>query len=280
MMRLVQITRLHNAAAAAAGMRRGLAYVREHARARVVFGRPLDAQPLHRETLCWLAVDAEAAFALAGLCFALLGRVEVDADAEAADLLRLAATVAKAATAKLAVASASEYVECFGGNGFIEDTGVPRLLRDAQVLPIWEGTTNVLALDVVRTLRAERSRSAFVGYLDHAVVSARATSDDSLTALAGQIEGVRHRMTTQWASMVDGDPGQARSRELALTMGHLLAAAALLEQASCGPTEGRARAATVAEFWVRRRLLGDPCAGEGAAAFADVVDGGTNALAG
>jgi len=150
MMTMVQVTRLHNAAAAAAGMRRGLLLVRNHAASREAFGRTLDQQPLHRETLAWLAVDAEAAFALTALCFDLLGRVEVDCDPEAARLLRVAAPLAKALTAKLAVASASEYVECFGGNGFIEDTGIPRLLRDAQVLPIWEGTTNIQSLDLLR----------------------------------------------------------------------------------------------------------------------------------
>src|SRR5664280_565917 len=138
MMRLVLVTRLHNAAAAAAGMRRGLMLARNHAAGRSAFGTRLDQQPLHRETLSWLAVDAEAAFALTALAFALLGRLEVDGDAAAATLLRVVSPLAKALTAKLAVASASEYVECFGGNGYIEETGIPRLLRDAQVLPIWE----------------------------------------------------------------------------------------------------------------------------------------------
>ena len=69
--------------------------------------------------------------------------------------LRLVAPLAKLTTGKLAVASASEYLECFGGAGYVEDTGIPRLLRDAQVLPIWEGTTNVLAVDVLRALRRD-----------------------------------------------------------------------------------------------------------------------------
>ena len=148
MMTLVVITRLHNAAAAAGGMRRGLAYARAHAAARHAFGARLDAQPLHRATLGTLAVHADAAFALAGYCFALLGRAE-GGDAAAATALRLAAPLAKLGTGRLAVAAASEYVECFGGAGYVEDTGIPRLLRDAQVLPIWEGTTNVLALDEI-----------------------------------------------------------------------------------------------------------------------------------
>ena len=70
-------------------------------------------------------------------------------------LLRLLTPVAKALTAKESVAVASEGLEFFGGQGYIESTGLPGILRDAQVLPIWEGTTNVLSLDVVRVLRSD-----------------------------------------------------------------------------------------------------------------------------
>src|SRR2546430_11641249 len=83
----------------------------------------------------------------------VLGRIE-ESSAEAAELalFRVGIALAKLYTAKQAVAVASEAIECFGGQGYMEDTGLPRLLRDAQVLPIWEGTTSVLALDVLRVL--------------------------------------------------------------------------------------------------------------------------------
>jgi hypothetical protein len=76
--------------------------------------------------------------------------------------LRLLIPVAKLYTAKQAVAVASEAVESFGGAGYIEDTGLPRLLRDAQVLSIWEGTTNVLSLDVLRALEKTDALGAFI----------------------------------------------------------------------------------------------------------------------
>ena len=63
--------------------------------------------------------------------------------------MRLLTPIAKLLTAKQAVAVVSECIEAFGGAGYVEDTGLPALLRDAQVLPIWEGTTNVLALDAL-----------------------------------------------------------------------------------------------------------------------------------
>src|SRR5690606_5828199 len=186
MMTLVRVARLHNAAAAAAGMRRGLAYARAFASARQVAGGVLAASPLHRATLGTLAVDTAGAFALAGHAFALLGRVEVDGDPEAETELRIVAPLAKLATARLAVAAASELLECFGGAGYIEDTGLPRLLRDAQVLPIWEGTTNVLALDVLRAVVREDAARPVLARLAAAAERAPAVAG-LLSATAGEL---------------------------------------------------------------------------------------------
>ncbi|MEK8105295.1 acyl-CoA dehydrogenase family protein [Micromonospora sp. M12] len=124
-----------------------------------------------------------------GHAFALFGRVEVGADPAAAAELRIVAPLAKLATGRLAVSSASEYVESFGGAGYVEDTGVPRLLRDAQVLPIWEGTTNVLALDVLRAL-TRRTPGPLLSRLAAAVDLARPLSPvlaDTLAAAATQL---------------------------------------------------------------------------------------------
>jgi acyl-CoA dehydrogenase len=78
-----------------------------------------------------------------------------DLTPEDAQLLRLLTPIMKLTTGKQAVMVASEILECFGGAGYIEDTGLPVLLRDCQVLPIWEGTTNVLALDTLRALGSD-----------------------------------------------------------------------------------------------------------------------------
>ncbi|MBO0867618.1 MAG: acyl-CoA dehydrogenase family protein, partial [Micromonosporaceae bacterium] len=186
MMTLVVITRLHNAAAAAGGMRRGLDYARAYAAARTVAGGTLADRPLHRATLARLAVDAEAAFALAAHAFWLQGRAETpagpgeSAQGTAAAELRLVAPLAKLYTGRLAVEAASEYLECFGGAGYIEDTGIPRLLRDAQVLPIWEGTTNVLALDVLRAVAAGDGVKQLQARLDAATDLAEGPVADAL----------------------------------------------------------------------------------------------------
>jgi len=177
---MLNITRLHNAVASAASMRRAVMLARGYAAHRSAFGRRLDSQPLHRQVLLEMAVQAEAGLHLTFRVAELLGNVETATSQPARAgrpggrglnaeelpgrphqppaagasleerLFRLGASLAKLYTARQAVAVASEAIECFGGPGYIEDTGIPRLLRDAQVLPIWEGTTSVLALDALR----------------------------------------------------------------------------------------------------------------------------------
>ncbi|MFI1197247.1 acyl-CoA dehydrogenase family protein [Micromonospora sp. NPDC020750] len=256
-MTLVVVTRVHNASAAAGGMRRGLAYARAYADARAVAGGRLTDNPLHRATLGALAVDAAAAFALAGHAFALLGRVEVGADPDAAAELRVVAPLAKLATGRLAVSSASEYVECFGGAGYVEDTGVPRLLRDAQVLPIWEGTTNVLALDVLRAVTREDAGAPLLRRLAAAVDLARPLSP----ALADTLATVTGELTTALAD-VTADPRAADvvagARGLALRLAAALACALLVEHAAWGDEQ----AEVAARLWARRRLRHEDISGD------------------
>ncbi len=247
MMTLVVITRLHNAAAAAGGMRRGLDYARAYASVRTVAGGPLIGNPLHRATLAKLAVDAEAAFALTAHAFALLGRVECDADELAAAELRLVAPLAKIVTGKLAVASASEYLECFGGAGYVEETGIPRLLRDAQVLPIWEGTSNVLSIDVLRSLGADAPAKSLLARVDAALDAA---TGETAAALAD----ARGRLTvgfTAAAAQPSAPTVIAGARDLALLAADVLIAALLIEQAVAGADE---RASAAADLWVRGRI--------------------------
>ncbi len=258
MMTLVVITRLHNAAAAAAGMRRGLAYATAYARVRSVAGGRLADNPLHRTTLATLAVEAQAAFALAAHAFALLGRVEVDGDSSAEAELRLVAPLAKLTTGKLAVSSASEHLECFGGAGYVEDTGIPRMLRDAQVLPIWEGTTNVLAVDVLRALAHDPTAgTAFIARLDEA------TAQASALLIGGAVDGLRAARFFLMDALpaATADPRDekvlAGARHLALTMGYALALALLVEHAAATNDEATKVAA---ELWGRSRLTADETA--------------------
>jgi acyl-CoA dehydrogenase len=261
MMTLVVVTRLHNAAAAAGGMRRGLDYARAYASVRTIAGGRLDRNPLHRATLTRLAVDAEAAFALTAYAFSLLGAAEVDGSGEAAEELRLIAPLAKIATGRWAVASASEYLECFGGAGYVEETGIPRLLRDAQVLPIWEGTSNVLSTDVIRAVGRDEGIKQVLGRVDAALAISRLGAGTDLLMAA------RTRVVEACAN-----PTVAGARDLALRLADAVTAALLVEQAAFESARGDEHAATVARLWIANRLSRDDIGDAAADAFPIVVD--------
>ncbi len=153
---MLNITRYYNATCAAASIARGLQLATDYAGRRLAFGKKLAEHPLHQETLADLAAEHQLALQLVLRVAELLGREETGAaTGDERLVLRLLTPLVKLATGKQAVACASETLECFGGAGYIEDTGLPRLLRDAQVLSIWEGTTNVLALDALRVIARE-----------------------------------------------------------------------------------------------------------------------------
>ncbi|XP_053558174.1 LOW QUALITY PROTEIN: acyl-CoA dehydrogenase family member 11-like [Bombina bombina] len=150
---MLTITRIHNTISATAYMRRVLNLGREYAAKRFVFGKFIKDQPLHIQTMARMEVEARGAFLILMEVSRLLGLEETNmATVQDQDLLRLLTPIAKLYTGKQALAVISEGLEGFGGQGYMEDTGLPVMLRDAQVLTIWEGTTNILSLDVLRSI--------------------------------------------------------------------------------------------------------------------------------
>ncbi len=200
---MLNITRLHNAITAAATMRRALMLATAYAAQREAFGRRLEQHPLHAEVLREMAAEADGALYLTMRMAQLLGRIETGTTkpGEVA-VFRIGIALAKLHTAKQAVAVASEAIECFGGQGYLEDTGLPRLLRDAQVLPIWEGTTSVLALDVLRVLRKREALDAVGAELERLDAPER----DCALDLARK------------ASAQEGDRGESEARRLAFSL--------------------------------------------------------------
>jgi alkylation response protein AidB-like acyl-CoA dehydrogenase len=224
---VLNVTRSWNAICAVASMARAIALARDYAARRQAFGRPLIEQPLHARTLADMQAEFEGAFALAFEVAHLLGRVEQNAAApHEAALLRLLTPLAKLWTGKLAVKVCSEALECFGGAGYIEDTGLPQLLRDAQVYAIWEGTTNVLSLDSLRALAGDHLDSlhaAIDDWLDGCDDAATtAPIRAALTAAAGYLDS----QGTDRMSL------EAGARGLALTLARCAAAALLARQAT------------------------------------------------
>jgi acyl-CoA dehydrogenase len=214
---MLNITRTWNAVSAASLLRRGLMLAWDYAARRVAFGAPLTQQPLHRDTLDGLEAEAQAAFQLAFHGAEWLGLVE-GAAGDAA-LHRLLTPLVKLTTARQAVAGCSELLECFGGAGYVEDTGLPALLRDAQVLSIWEGTTNVLALEAMKALGA----CGFAAFRNHVESLLEGLRSDHL---AGPVRAALARSEAWWAG---ADP--AGARRFALTLGRTLALALMARQA-------------------------------------------------
>jgi acyl-CoA dehydrogenase len=208
--------------------------------------------PLHADTLANLEAETRAAFLLTFEFIELIGRNECrEIDDEQRALLRLLTPVTKLTTGKQAVSVVSEVVESFGGAGYVEDTGIPTLLRDAQVLSIWEGTTNVLALDAVLRsdiasgLTALRERAArCAGSLSDAVLIRHAQ-----TALAA-IDRARGWLTTTQ----DADARQAGARRFALTLGRAFALALLAEDAQARFSQGDTRAVEYVTRFARSRI--------------------------
>ncbi len=160
---MLNITRFYNAAAAASGMAQAVVRARAYSWKRTAFGAPLAGHALHASTLDDVEADAAGALALVMEVATLIGKTEAQtASDDEKRRLRVLIPLAKLTTGKQVVACVSEVLECFGGAGYVEDTGLPRMLRDAQVLPIWEGTTNVLSLDVLRAEAKDRACSAVV----------------------------------------------------------------------------------------------------------------------
>ncbi len=224
---LLNITRLWNGISAAALMRRSVALAIDYSRKRVAFGAPLSEKPLHIDTLEGLQAESEAAFQFAFFVAELTGRLETNEITEdEALLLRLLTPLMKLTTAKQAVAVASETLEAFGGAGYVEDTLLPQLLRDAQVLPIWEGTTNVLALDALRALGTDDQA---LHVLKREVERCLKNTDEDL---ANVIRSALNR-AEQWltGARKTGEL-EAGARRFALTLGRTVELALLCRQGS------------------------------------------------
>ena len=179
---MVTATRLDCVIGSAAAMRQGCVTALHHASSRRTFGLSLISQPLMASVLADLTLESEAATALA---LRLAGAADRAArgDAGEAAFLRLALPAAKYWVCKRTPMVVGEALECLGGNGYVEESGLPRLYRDAPLNSIWEGSGNVTALDVLRALaRSPGSADAVLAEIDLA-----AGGDPRLDAAAAQL---------------------------------------------------------------------------------------------
>jgi len=245
---VLTITRVWNTFCASSLMRRAVALSVDYARRRRAFGRRLIDLPLHAETLAGMEVETRGATQLGFNVAWLLGRNE---NGEATDddraLLRLLVPIAKLMTGKQAVAVASEAVESFGGAGYIETTGLPRLLRDAQVLPIWEGTTNVLSLDVLRALDRTDALAALRRHVERS--PSHLTKQPLLNGAQLLLEQLQRIERHANEIAKDGEQAAASARDLAMAIGRVYTGTLLLKQAEGDAASGAKDGSVVASRW-------------------------------
>ncbi|MFR9730017.1 acyl-CoA dehydrogenase family protein [Saccharopolyspora sp. MS10] len=205
---MVSMTRLDCVLGSAANVRIALSEAAHHVHHRSAFGGPLSDAPLMRAVLADLALESEAATALALRLAAAL-------DAGERELLRLLLPAAKFHVCKRASTAVAEALECLGGNGYVEESGLPRLYREAPLMSIWEGSGNVTALDLLRGLRREPdSAPALLDELDTAR-GADPRYDAALVRLRGEL----------------ADPSPVRARLLAELIALTAQASLLLRDA-------------------------------------------------
>jgi acyl-CoA dehydrogenase len=211
-----------------------------YARDREAFGAPLADHPLMQRKLAELIVEVEAAQALVF-------------DGYLGPRLRIGAPLIKLRAARLGITAASDAIEIHGGNGYIEQWPVARILRDAQVNPIWEGPDNILCLDVRRAMDKEQAHLPFLDRLQRATEQTPAGDDETASTVRARIADLEQTIT-RWQGL-DGTTAEARLFPLAQYMVDVYAAALLLEQAGWAHRElGSDRKSLVARLYARTHL--------------------------
>jgi len=229
---MVNMTRLDCALMAAGGMRIGTAQALHHATHRYAFGKALVDQPAMANVLADLALDSEASTTVVLRIAGAIDRAARGDEAEKA-FRRVALSVTKYWLCKRLASHTVEALECLGGNGYVEDSGMPRLYREAPLISIWECSGNVAALDTLRAMGKEpEAMDAFFAELDLAA-GTDPRYDDALALLRKQLS--------------DADALPFRARRIAEQLALLLQGSLLL----------RHGAPAVADAFVRSRLAGD-----------------------
>ncbi|SRX94077.1 putative acyl-CoA dehydrogenase FadE35 [Mycobacterium tuberculosis H37Rv] [Mycobacterium shimoidei] len=249
MMELTNSARLGIALFAVGNARRALVESLCYARQRQAFGGALIDKPLIRRKLAEMIVDVEAALALT-----FDGTGSVNHRQPKAVPQRIAVPVTKLKVCRLGITMASDAIEIHGGNGYIENWPVARLLRDAQVNTIWEGPDNILCLDVRRGIERSEAHQPLLERLRDAV---SVSDDDATTQLVSRRIDDLDAAITAWRKL-DGSVAEARLFALAQFMGDVYAGALLTEQAAWErATFGTDRKALLARLYVQR-YLADP----------------------
>jgi len=174
MAEMINMSRLYNAVAAIAGMRRAIAETWQYLNHRVTFGKKAVEHPLIREKLCEAGSNYTGSFLLVWRAIRAMDAAE-NGDENERQLLRILIPMAKWHTAEQSVGTVRDCMELMGGNGYIEDFILPKLFRDVNVLPIWEGSGNIIVLDILRAINKTEA-------LEQLVTEIKDIHDDKLNS--------------------------------------------------------------------------------------------------
>lgn len=267
MAEMINLSRTYNAVASLAGIRRAILEALAYGAERRAFGARLWELPLWRATMADLVAEHLASWVTIFALVRALDRAE-GGDEGASRLVRALTPICKAVTAKQAVWAVSEAMEAIGANAYVEWSPLPRLLRDAQVLPIWEGTTNILSLDLLRAIARERAHEALFARIEAAIADARERAPELAELVAGRRSAATQAMAA--AATLGPEDQQRASRGLVEALWRAFSLAILLEESTAAAAEGddEAQAATSAAI---RRIAARPfvtapagsCAGSG-----------------
>src|SRR5579872_5377356 len=231
-----------------------------YAARRSQFGNRIDAYPLVRETLVDMLVDLEGGMAATYECAAAARGA---ADAESGRLVRrILVPLVKMRCTRVALSAASAGLEVLGGNGYMEDWPMARQLRDAQCHTIWEGTENILCIDVRRAMRWESAHTALLARVDQALESAAGHKvlSSTVDAVNASVSDVRD--ATAYLESAPTDVALLHSRRFAELLADTVQGALLLEEASWAlHRDGDARKAAVARRFATRHLTAAPLRG-------------------
>jgi alkylation response protein AidB-like acyl-CoA dehydrogenase len=231
-----------------------------YAAQREQWGQRIDHYPLVRETLVDLLVDLEAGLGASFEC-AATSRTALDAE-EGRLLRRILIPLTKMRATRVAVGAASTALEVFGGNGYMNDWPMARQLRDAQCHTIWEGTENILCLDVSRAMKGEQAHLALLSRIERAIDAA--STHKVLAAAADTVARSAADARTAIAHLdgVSDDLALLHSRRLAELLADTVNGALLLDDAAWSlDRDGDARKAAVARRFVTRKLANEPARG-------------------
>ncbi|MFN2610301.1 MAG: acyl-CoA dehydrogenase family protein [Actinomycetota bacterium] len=246
---MLNITRVHSAFGANSAVGQAISLSRDYAKRREAFGRKLADLPLHVVWMASIAAEYEASLSLCFRAAELLGSIE---NGGSDDLLaRVVFPLTKLAAARQGVWACSQLLESFGGAGYLEDSGLPRLLRDAHVQCIWEGTTSVLALDVLRALGKQGAGETF---LDDVTANARAYDHPSLVEPRRAVLDAVGELETLMM-----EPSEPEARRLAWGMARTYEASLLCRGAGWAlDKHGDPSTATAARVFTARPLITRP----------------------